>query len=349
MNTIDNEIYDITFIGSGPVTLYGLYYCGMRRAKTKVLETQPQVGGGLMALYPDKYIYDVAGFPKIYAKDLINKLHEQANQYDHKYCLNEKVIGLEKQPDGIIKLTTTKGEHLSKSVIICTGMGAFMPRKLDIPNVRELEGAGVYYFIKNADKFKDKDILVVGGGDAAFDYTLMLEPVAKSITMINRIDFFSAHEDSIEKVKASTVRMLYPFWEVKEIEGEEHVSHATIIQSQTGESERLKLDAIVFNIGFLANIGPIKEWGLELNKNSIAVDSRMRTNIEGVYAAGDTINYDGKLKLISTGFGEVAIAVNNAKNYVDPDSRVTPGHSTQKHGKVQKQIAEEKMNKKEEK
>ncbi len=338
----DKNIYDVTFIGAGPVALYGMYYAGLRRTKSKVIDMLGEVGGGLMALYPEKYIYDVAGFPKILAKDLVKGLKEQAVQYDHEICLEEKVLGVEKKSDGLIKLTTSKGEHLSKTVVVCAGMGAYIPKRLDIPNVKELEGAGVYYFIRRLKDFAKKNILVVGGGDSAFDYSMMLEPIAESITHIHRNDFFAAHEASVEKVMQSSVRMKFPFWEIKQIEGDDWVRHVTLVQTQTGETERMDVDAIIFNIGFLTNMGPIQEWGLEIDKNSIAVDSRMRTNIDGVFAAGDVVTYDGKLKLISTGCGEVAVAVNNAKNYIDPKAKVSPGHSTDKHVMTLRKISREK-------
>lgn len=327
----DQEIYDITFIGAGPVALYGMYYAGLRMTKFKVIDMLDEIGGGLMALYPEKYIYDVAGFPKVLAKDLTHQLEIQATQYPHSLCLGEKVLDVSRRDDGLIQLTTNKGIHLSKTVIVCAGLGAYIPKKLDIPRVDELEGHGVFYSARRLNDFRDKHILVVGGGDSAFDYSMMLEPVVKTITHIHRNDFFSAHEDSVRKVKESSVELLVPFWEVKEIFGEDWVEKVTIVQTRTGEERTLEIDAIIFNIGFLTNLGPIEQWGLELEKNAIKVDSRMRTNIEGIYAAGDIVTYDGKLKLISTGCGEVAVAVNNAKNYINPKAKVSPGHSTDKH------------------
>jgi len=338
----ERDIYDITFIGAGPVALYGLYYAGLRLTRAKAIDMLEEVGGGLMALYPEKYIYDVAGFPKVLAKDLVRQMEQQASQYPSSFCLGEKVTSVEKLDDGIIKLTTTKGVHYSKAVVICAGLGAYIPRRMDIPNVEALEGRGVFYFCRRINDFKDKNILVVGGGDSAFDYSMMLEPVAKSMTHIHRNSFFSAHEDSVRKVEASSVRLLYPFWELKALEGDDRVTGATIVQSQTGEEEHLDLDAVVLNIGFITNLGPISEWGLEIEKNSLVVDSRMRTNIEGIYAAGDIVTYDGKLKLISTGCGEVAVAVNNAKSYIDPKAKVSPGHSTEKHEAVMRKIARRK-------
>ena len=231
----NTEIFDVTFIGAGPVALYGMYYAGLRRTRTKVIDMLGEIGGGLMALYPEKYIYDVAGFPKVLAKDLVKMLGQQAGQYDHTYCLEEKVIGLERVKDGLIKLTTDKAEHLSKTVVVCAGMGAYIPKRMDIPNVHELENSGVFYCVRRLKEFQGKDILIVGGGDSAFDYSMMLEPVANSITHIHRNDFFAAHEDSVRKVKNSSVKLKFPFWEVKQIEGDDWVRYATIVQTQTGE------------------------------------------------------------------------------------------------------------------
>ncbi|UCD65227.1 MAG: NAD(P)/FAD-dependent oxidoreductase [Candidatus Zixiibacteriota bacterium] len=319
-----------------------MYYAGLRMARTKAIDMLGEVGGGLTALYPEKFIYDVAGFPKVLAKELVRLMKQQADQYSPTYCLEERVIGLERQPGGIITLTTDRAEHLTRTAVICAGLGAYIPKRLEIPNVRELEGAGVFYFVRRLEDFRDKNILIVGGGDAAFDYSMMLEPVARSITHIHRNDFFSAHEDSVRVVKNSSVRLLVPFWEVMRVEGDDRVRNVTIVQTRTGEQERLEVDAVIFNIGFVTNLGPIANWGLEIEKNAIKVDSRMRTNIEGVYAAGDIVDYDGKLKLISTGCGEVAVAVNNAKHYIDPEAKVSPGHSTDRHEAVMRKIARKK-------
>lgn len=327
----EKEIYDITFIGAGPVALYGMYYAGLRLMKSKVIDMLGEVGGGLMALYPDKYIYDMAGFPKITAKDLVHEMHKQASEYPHTWCLDEEVLDLEKGDDGVFKLTTDKSVHWTKTVVICAGLGAYTPRKPDLAELPRYENHGVFYFIKDKKWFENKDVLIVGGGDSAFDYTLMIEPIAKSVTLIHRNSHFSAHEDSVRKVTNSRVIMKHPFWELKAIEGNGRVEHAVIHETKTDESVKLKVDAIVLNIGFIIDLGPITNWGLNLDHNGIMVDTHMRTNIEGIYAAGDIVNYDGKLKLISLGCGEVAIAVNNAKHFIDPKAKIAPGHSTDKH------------------
>lgn len=327
----EKDVYDITFIGAGPVALYGMYYAGMRLMKSKVIDMLGEVGGGLIALYPDKYIYDMAGFPKITAKDLVHQMYLQAAEYPHTWCLDEEVLNLARGDDGIFNVTSDKGVHFTKTVVICAGLGAYIPRKPNLPELPRYENHGVFYFIKDKNWFANKDILIVGGGDSAFDYTLMLEPIAKSITLIHRNSHFSAHEDSVRKVLNSRVTMKHPFWELKKIEGNGRVEAAIIHETKTDESVKLKVDAIVLNIGFEINLGPIAGWGLKLEREGIVVDTHMRTNIDGIYAAGDISHYDGKLKLISLGCGEVAIAVNNAKHFIDPKAKVAPGHSTDKH------------------
>lgn len=334
------ETHDIVFIGTGPVGLYGLYYAGLRMMKAAAIDMLGHVGGGLTALYPEKFIYDVGGFPKVMAKDLVTQLRLQAEQYPFSLYLQQRVTDLRRQSDGLIELTTDKDvHHRSRTVVICAGLGAYVPRTLDIPDVERLEGRGVFYFVRDPEAFRGKRVLIVGGGDAAFDYALMLEPVAEGVTLIHRNDFFSAHEDTVEKVRDSSVVLRVPFWELQALQGDDWVAGATIVNTRSGETVQLDIHALVLNIGFITNLGPIADWGLELDKNAIVVDSRMRTNIEGVYAAGDIVTYDGKLKLIATGFGEVAVAVNNAKNYIDPRARISPGHSTDKHVLARKRLA----------
>jgi thioredoxin reductase (NADPH) len=325
------DLFDITIIGAGPVGLYGTYYAGLRGMKTKLIDALPQLGGQLTALYPEKYIYDVAGFPKILSKDLSRNLVEQSLQYNPEVCLNEKVIGLQHiNEDGqqMIKLTTEPGrEHFTKTVVLCCGVGAFVPRKLDIPDTARLEGRGIVYFVSEKAKYAGKDILIVGGGDSAVDWALNLEGIARKITLTHRRDQFRAHEDSVRQLMQSSVDIKV-FYELKAVLGDEHVEGAIIFSNKTREEMELKVDYILLNLGFLANLGPIKQWGLSIDKNSIIVTTSMETNLSGVYAAGDIIDYSGKLKLISTGVGDAAVAVNNAKHFIDPAAKVFPGHSS---------------------
>jgi thioredoxin reductase (NADPH) len=342
MTQTDHDIYDITFVGAGPVALYGMYYAGLRLMRYKAIDMMEETGGGLMALYPEKYVYDVGGFPRVLAKELAHQLHLQGTQYPHTLALGEQVKQIVRESDEFFLITTDRGKHYSRTICLCMGIGSYTPKKLDNPSVLHFENRGVQYWVKAIEPLRGKHVLVVGGGDSAFDYSLMLQPVAASVTHIHRNDFFAAHEDSVKKVKASSVRMKFPYWEIKELHGGDRVERATIFQSKSGEEENIPVDAVILSLGFHTDPGPMAEWGLEVERNCIKVDSRMRTAVPGIFAAGDIVTYDGKLKLISTGFGEVAIAVNNAKALVDPKAKVSPGHSTEKHEVVMHKIAAQK-------
>jgi ferredoxin/flavodoxin---NADP+ reductase len=329
-----SDIFDITIVGAGPVGLYGLYYTSMRDMRAKIVDSLPQVGGQLMALYPEKYIYDVPGFPKVMAKDLIRNLEEQAFQHAPEVCLNEKIVSLAKceREGGVFSLTSETGNvHISKSVLIAAGIGAFMPKKLDIPRIGELEGRGVHYFVRDLAGFRDQSVLIVGGGDSAVDWALNLQPIARNITLIHRSDRFRAHERSVEELNGSSTAVRL-FHELKAVHGEDRVEGATIFDNRTGDEEELCVDALLMNIGFVANLGPIRNWGLEIAKNSIMVNSQLVTSMPGVFAAGDIAVHPGHLKLISVGAAEAAVAVNNAKHYIDPSASVEPGHSSHRAG-----------------
>lgn len=329
------DIYDFTIIGGGPTGLFGAFYSGLRQMRTKLIDSMPQLGGQLSALYPEKYIYDVGGFPKVLAKDLVAQFADQALQYNPTVCLSEKVVKLERVGDdsaagGYLVMTTDKGKvHYSRTVLLAAGVGAFLPRKMDIPDLDRLEGLGVHYFVTDPSTLVGKRMVIVGGGDSAFDWAMALGPQAASCLQIHRTDRFRAHEDTIQKVQALESVELRTFFELKALHGEEHLEAVTLFDNRTGEEQRVECDALLLNLGFLTNLGPIKEWGLDIEKNTIKVDSTMRTNIAGVYSAGDICSYVGKLKLIATGVGEAGTAANFAKTYLDPGSKAFPGHSSE--------------------
>ncbi len=324
----DSQVYDITVIGGGPTGLFTAFYGGMRKASVKVIESLPQLGGQLATLYPEKYIYDVAGFPKIKAQDLVNNLKEQMKKFETTICLEQAVENVEKQADGVFKLTTDKEVHYSKTIIITAGNGAFQPRRLELDNALQYEGKNLHYFVDNLQYFKDKKVVICGGGDSAVDWALMLEPIAEKVTLVHRRDKFRAHEHSVENLENSKVELVTPYVPTELIGDEERITQMAL-EEVRGESKKvLDFDELIVNFGFVSSLGPIKDWGLEIEKNSIVVNSKMETNIPGIYAAGDISTYDGKVKLIATGFGEAPTAVNNAKAYMDPDSRVQPMHST---------------------
>jgi ferredoxin/flavodoxin---NADP+ reductase len=324
----DTQVYDITIIGGGPTGLFTAFYGGMRKATVKIIESLPQLGGQLTALYPEKFIYDVAGFPKIRARELVDNLQEQIKLFEPTVCLDQSVEKLEKQEDGIFKLTTNQEIHYTKTVIITAGNGAFQPRKLELENARDYEGKNLHYFINDMNYFQNKKVVIFGGGDSAVDWALMLEPIAEKVTIVHRRDKFRAHEHTVENMRNSNVEIKTPFVPVELIGDGENINQVKIQVVKQEETEIIDVDDVIVNYGFVSSLGPIKEWGLNIEKNSIVVNSKMETNIEGVYACGDICTYDGKVKLIATGFGEAPIAVSNAKKYIDPSARIQPMHST---------------------
>ncbi|WP_170008053.1 NAD(P)/FAD-dependent oxidoreductase [Bacillus fonticola] len=324
----DQQVYDMTIIGGGPTGLFTAFYGGMRQASVKIIESLPQLGGQLSTLYPEKYIYDVAGFPKVRAQELVDSLKTQIERFEPTISLEQAVEKVEKQADGVFKLTTDKEVHYSKTIILTAGNGAFQPRRIELEGAEQYEGKNLHYFINDLNAFAGKNVVVLGGGDSAVDWSLMLEPIAKSVTLVHRRDKFRAHESSVEQLNNSSVRIMTPYVPNEIIGDGEAIKQIVFQQAKGEEKEILDIDALIVNYGFVSTLGPIKEWGLEIEKNSIVVNSKMETNIPGFYAAGDICTYEGKVKLIATGFGEGPTAVNNAKSYMDPKSRVQPLHST---------------------
>ncbi|WP_078555639.1 NAD(P)/FAD-dependent oxidoreductase [Bacillus alkalicellulosilyticus] len=324
----EQNVYDITIIGAGPTGLFTAFYGGMRQAKVKIIESMPQLGGQLSALYPEKYIYDVAGFPKIRAQELVDNLKEQMDKFNPTIVLEQAVDKVTKRDDDIFELKTEKETHYSKSIVITAGAGAFQPRRLELDNAPLYEGKNLHYFVNDLSVFAGQKVLVCGGGDSALDWSLMLEPIADEVTLIHRRDKFRAHEHSVELLYNSKVNVKTPH-AIKELIGDGEKITQVVIEEVKGEEEfTLDVDAVIVNFGFVSSLGPIKEWGLDIEKNSIVVNSKMETNIPGIYAAGDVCTYPGKVKLIATGFGEAPTAVNNAKGYMDPKARLQPGHSS---------------------
>lgn len=325
---IDDKVYDITIIGGGPAGLFTGFYGGMRNASVKVIESLPQLGGQLSALYPEKNIYDVAGFPKIRAQELVDNLKEQLDIFPVTVCLQQSVQTVVKQVDGNFKLTTDKEVHYTKTIIITAGNGAFQPRRLNVDGAEQYVGKNLHYFIEDINRFTGKEIAICGGGDSAVDWALMLEPIAKKVSIIHRRDKFRAHEHSVEKLKKSHVEIKTPYEPCELIGDINGIKQVTIEVPKSDRKELIDVDDFIINYGFISSLGPIKDWGLEIDKNSIVVNSKMETNIPGIYAAGDICTYAGKVKLIATGFGEAPVAVSNAKAYIDPNTRLQPKHST---------------------
>lgn len=323
----ESDPFDITIIGGGPTGLFAAFYAGLRQMRTQIIDSLDLLGGQLAALYPDKFIYDVAGFPAVLAKTLAHDLLRQALQYNPTITLNEQVRRLEQCGDGVWRIETDQRSHRARSVLIAAGAGSFTPRKLGRPELEAFENRGLHYVVKDLDAFRGRRVLVVGGGDSALDWALNLLRVTDHVTLVHRRDGFRAHEDTVEKLKVSRVAVRTPF-ELSAMSGGDRLEQATIRHVQSGATETLAVDDVLVNIGFLTTLDPLRAWGVTLDAQGIVVDSLMRTNLPGVFAAGDITSYPGKLKLIATAFGEAATAVNHAKVYLDPASSSFPGHST---------------------
>jgi ferredoxin/flavodoxin---NADP+ reductase len=325
---------DVAIIGAGPVGLFGAFYAGLRRMSVRLLDSLQILGGQLMTLYPEKFIYDVPGFPKVLAKDLSASLVEQAMQYSPAVSLGEQVHELLwDEGERMFTITSDKFRHPARAILICAGIGAFQPKTLPLTNAGEFEGQSLHYFVRDPAVFRDQRILIVGGGDSAIDWANALDRVARSVTLIHRRDQFRAHEDAVAQMKAGRTHVM-TFHELKSIEGPPpKLTGAIVYDNRTKAKQMLEVDHVLVNVGFLNSLGPIVNWGLDLQGNSIKVDQMMHTSRPGVFAAGDIVAYPGKLKLIATGFAEACTGINFAKTFIDPSARAFPGHSSEMYEK----------------
>jgi thioredoxin reductase len=330
----EQELRDISIIGGGPTGLFAAFYAGMRGASARIIDALPALGGQLMALYPEKYIFDVAGFPKVLAKDLVRDMATQGLQFGATTHLGQVVTGLRRIENGAgshFLLETSEDDYPTKTIIIAAGIGAFEARKLGIEGEDRYEEKGLFFKVLDPRQFEGQRVLLVGGGDSAFDWAVNLQGIAKSIMLIHRRDGFRAHQATINQVQEfnrSGKCELRTFWEVKALHGNGKIERVTLLNSKTKEEETLEMDAVIPLLGFHSDLGAIKEWGLDTEKADIKVDQVMATNVPGIYAAGDITSYPGKLKLIATGAAEACIAVNNAVHLINPKAKVMPGHSS---------------------
>ena len=331
-----HPIRDLTIIGAGPTGLFALFYAGMRGATAQIVDALPELGGQLTALYPEKYIFDVAGFPRVLAKDLVRNLTEQAAQFHRDTGLpahlGQRVTGLETEDDHFV-LTTATDRFPTRSVIIAGGIGAFSPRKLPQACAEPWYGRGVHALVSNPEDFRGRDVLIIGGGDSAFDWCAQLRDRAKSVTLVHRSDRFRAHAATVAEVEAAAaadstrVRVL-TFHELDAIHGTDTITGVVLKDIKAKTTRELPCDVILPMLGYVSDLGALLEWGLDIEKDEIKVNSQMETGRPGIYAAGDITTYPGKLKLIAAGFAEAATAVNQAVHHVYPDKKVAPGHSS---------------------
>jgi thioredoxin reductase (NADPH) len=316
----------MTVIGGGPVGMFAAFYAGLHSAKVLLLESLAELGGQPGNLYPAKILYDIGGYPNISGQKLVEQLETQVAHFKPTIQTATNVQTITKTDEGFT-LETTNGTYQSKSVIIATGGGAFTPRKLAVDYDPALDDKLVNYFVRDLNSFKDLDVAIAGGGDSAIDWALAIEPIAKSVHLIHRRNQFRGLESSVEQLKASSVSLHTPYL-IDQVEADGERGNISLKEVRGDHTEVLNVDKLLVNYGFMSENKQLRTWGLDLEHNQIKVDSKMRTNIEGIYAIGDAVTYPGKLKLIASGFGEAPTAINEDLQALYPDRR-QPTHSTQ--------------------
>jgi thioredoxin reductase (NADPH) len=318
--------FDLVIVGAGPAGLYAAYYAGFRGFSTAIVDSLEEPGGQVTALYPEKNIYDVAALPAIKGKDLVANLLAQVEPFGPAWYLSHRAEGLAVHDDHV-EVATHAGVALrGRAVLITGGIGTFAPRPL--PDAEQWEGRGLRYFVPKLEELAGLDVVIVGGGDSAFDWALALEPLARSVTLVHRRDAFRAHAHTVDLVTRSSVEIITNT-EVHRIIGDGRVEAVELRNKVTEERTTLPAGEIVAALGFVADLGPLSRWGLDLEKRRILTDTTMATNLPRVFAAGDIVTYPGKVPLISVGFGEAATAVNNAATSIDPTLKTFPGHSSE--------------------
>jgi thioredoxin reductase (NADPH) len=327
------EIKDITIIGGGPTGIFALFYAGMRSATAQIVDALPELGGQLTALYPEKYIFDVAGFPKVLAKDLVKSLAEQAKQFAQPIHLQHRVVGLEKDDDHFV-LITDRARFPTRAIVVAAGIGAFSPRRLPQQCAQPWYGRGVFDVVTDPEAFRNQRVVIIGGGDSAFDWGTQLLDRASRVTLVHRSDRFRAHGATIAQYQAAVAQGradLFTFHELLDIKcknGDDRFTHIDLREVKAKTTREIEADVVLPMLGFVSDLGALAEWGLQLEKDEIVVNSQMETSRAGIYAAGDIVTYPGKLKLIATGFAEAATAVNQAVHWIYPNKKVAPGHSS---------------------
>jgi thioredoxin reductase (NADPH) len=323
---------DILIIGAGPTGLFMVFEAGLLKLRCHIIDALPQPGGQLAELYPKKPIFDIPGYPSVGAGELVDNLMEQIKQFEPGFSLNEVAETIEKLEDGSFIVTTNRGtKHQAKAIAIAGGLGSFEPRKPELENVAQFEEKGVEYFVRNPEIFRDKRIVIAGGGDSALDWSIFLSDVASEVTLVHRRNEFRGALDSVEKVqelkKLGKINLITPA-EIVEIHGDDHLNAITL--EREGEKQTIETDYFIPLFGLTPKLGPIGNWGLEIEKNAIKVNNALdyQTNIEGIYAVGDINTYPGKLKLILCGFHEATMACQSIYQRLNPGKKYILKYTT---------------------
>lgn len=326
------DIFDVTIIGGGPTGMFSAFYAGMRELKIKIIETLPVLGGQVKIMYPEKNIFDIGAFPYIKGSDLIDQLEKQLEPFNPTVCLEESVLEIKKTEDLLFEIKTQKGIHYSRTILVTTGMGSFEPRKLTFDYPQVYEDSNLHYYVKELETYRDKVVAITGGGDSAVDWALTLEPIAKKVYILHRRNKFRAHEASVSYLKKSSVEILTPYVPV-ELIGDDEKLHAVKLQKRRqDEYMTLPVDYLIVNFGFISENKQLQEWGLDNVHNSVIVNQKMASSVPGIFAAGDVTTFDGKVKLIATGFGEAPTAINSIIQYLNPDQVIQAPTQSAEYG-----------------
>jgi thioredoxin reductase (NADPH) len=325
MTTSHTVSTDVLIVGAGPTGLYGAYYAGFRGLTTTVVDVLPQSGGQVMALYPEKQIRDVAAIPAIKGRDFVAALVEQAASFEPTYLLGRQALTLEHTEDEAVAILDDGTVVRARAVVLTSGIGTPTPRALECGE--EWLGTGLSYFVSDPLQHADQDVVIVGGGDSALDWADALEPIARSVTLVHRRPVFRGHAATLQRVRSGSAR-IHTDTQVVALDGDDGRLAKVTLRAKEGDETVVPADHVIAALGFISDLGPLRGWGLELRGRSVAVDRAMRTNLPRVYAAGDLADYDGKVKLMSVGFGEVATAMNHVAVDLDPELTLFPGHST---------------------
>ncbi|MBC7896416.1 MAG: NAD(P)/FAD-dependent oxidoreductase [Cytophagaceae bacterium] len=326
-----HELVDVTIIGGGPTGLFARFYAGMRGVSSQIIDALPELGGQLTALYPEKYIFDVAGFSKVLAKDLVKALVDQSRQFGAREHLNQRVVGLE-ETDGHLVLVTDTARFPTRSIVLAAGIGAFSPRRLPQACAEPWYGRGIHDVMGDPAQYHGKRVVIIGGGDSAFDWTAQLVGKAARVSLVHRSDRFRAHGATVSEVMQAVARGdadLFTFHELHDVlSADARLAGVVLRETKTKLTKEIPSDVILPMLGYVSDLGEVSNWGLNIVKDEIVVNSEMETGRAGIYAAGDVTTYPGKLKLIAAGFGEAATAVNQAVHWIYPEKKVAPGHSS---------------------
>ncbi|TQK70840.1 thioredoxin reductase (NADPH) [Nocardioides sp. SLBN-35] len=320
---------DLVVVGAGPSGLFATYYAGFRGMRVALVDSLPELGGQITAMYPEKAILDVAGFPDVKGRDLVEGLVAQALTAKPEQLLGCTATDLVTDDEGLTLALDDGTAVRAKAMVITAGIGKFSPRPL--PAAEGWIGRGVEFFVPAFEPYRDQDVVIVGGGDSAFDWAIHLEPIARSVTLVHRRDAFRAHQRTVDQVLASSVQVVTKaeVAALRDADGGTTGALAEIELVADGATKVLPAQAVVAALGFVADLGPLQQWGLETHRRHVVVDPSMRTSLPRVFAAGDITEYPGKVRLIAVGFGEAATAVNNAAVVIDPTAHVFPGHSSE--------------------